>query len=122
MAKSKLNLKIPAVSEADAHRMVRKVDEAIKVFNGQFDELESAIGMYFLGRQVGWKVLVLIHNKRTIRKYEEILGIKIREEFQETGPFTAKSVGYEIVQKANAFWKAVTGEVPVEHRRELQSV
>jgi len=122
VAKSKLNLKIPALSEADAHRLVRKVDEAIKAFDGQFDELESAIGMYFLGRLVGWKVLVLIHNKRTIKKYEEILGIEIRKEFLEEGPFVEKSVGYQITKKLNTFWKAVAGEVKLEHRRDLEKV
>jgi hypothetical protein len=108
------------VSPEDAQRTVRVVDNAIKEFEGQFDELESAIGMYFVGRLVGWKVLVLIHNKRTIKKYEQILGINIREEFDETGPFTQKSLGYEIAQKINSFWKAVAGEVPLERRRELQ--
>jgi hypothetical protein len=120
VAKPKLDVKIPALSEADAHRLMRKVDEAIKDFQGDFGDLESAIGMYLLGRQVGWKVLVLIHNKRTIKKYEEIMKINIRKEFNETGPFTHKSIGYAIAQKINAFWKAVSGEVPLEHRRELQ--
>lgn len=100
--------------------MVRLVDTAIKEFDGQLDELESAIGMYFLGRLVGWKVIVLIHNKRTIRKYEEILGIKIRETFEAEGPFVEKSVGYQLVKKANAFWKAVTGTVTVDRRRDLK--
>lgn len=120
MAKSKLNLKIPPISPEEAQRVVRVVDQAIKEFQGDFGDLESAIGMYLLGRLVGWKVLVLIHNKRTIKKYEQILGISIREAFQETGPFTSKSLGYEISQKLNYFWKAVAGEVPLEHRRELQ--
>jgi hypothetical protein len=120
MAKPKLDVKIPTVSEADAHELIRKVDVAIKEFEGDFGDLESAIGMYLLGRQVGWKVLVLIHNKRTIKKYEEIMKINIREEFEETGPFTHKSLGYAIAQKINAFWKAVSGEVSLEHRRDLQ--
>jgi hypothetical protein len=120
MAKSKLNLRIPVVSPEDAQRMVRVVDQAIKEFEGDFGDLESAIGMYFLGRLVGWRVLVLIHNKRTIKKYEEILRINIREAFPEEGPFVAKSLGYEIAQKLGAFWKAVAGEIRLEHRRELQ--
>jgi hypothetical protein len=119
MAKQKLHLKVPAVPPEEAQRTVRLVDEAIKRFQGNFDELESAVGMYFLGRLVGWKVLVLIHNKRTIKKYEQILGISIREEFPEEGPFVEKSLGYEIVQKVNNFWKAVAGEVPLKERREL---
>src|SRR5689334_25417428 len=120
MAKSKLNLPIPSMSEADAHRIVRKVDEASKAFSGDFGDLESAIGMYLVGRLVGWKVLVLIHNKRTIKKYEQVLGISIRDAFPEVGPFADKSVGYELAQKLNAFWKAVSGEVPLEHRREVR--
>ena len=70
-----------------------------------FEELESAIGMMFIGPLIGWRVLVLIHNKRTIRKYEEILGINIREAFPAEGPFTYKSLGYEVVQKLQKFWK-----------------
>ena len=55
--------------------------QAFASFTGQFDELEAALGMLHLGDHLGWKPLVLIHNKRTIRKYEEILGINIREFF-----------------------------------------
>lgn len=113
---------IPPVSKEDAHRMVRMMDVAIKEFEGQLDELESAIGMYFVGRLMGWKVLVLIHNKRTIKKYEEILGIEIRNEFEPEGPFVHKSVGYELAQKIGSFWKAVAGEVPLERRRDLEKV
>lgn len=44
---------------------------------------------------VGWKVLVLVHIKRTIRKYEEILGIDVRELFAEEGPSAMRSIGYQ---------------------------
>lgn len=119
MPKSKLNLPLPPLSADEALKIVKLTDKATKTFEGSFDELEGALGMYMIGRLVGWKVLVLIHNKRTIRKYEEILDIKVREEFPETGPFTAKSVGYELAQKLDKFWKAVSGEVSLEGRREL---
>ena len=112
---------IPPVSPEEAQALVRKLDEAIVDFTGDFDELESAIGMLMVGRLVGWKVLVLIHNKRTIRKYEEILGINIREVLPEEGPFAYKSFAYEAVHKLGNFWKAVSGEVKIEQRRELGS-
>ncbi len=120
MPKQKLVIPIPHVPPEEAQRLVRVADEATKKFQGNFEELESAIGMLILGRLVGWKVLVLIHNKRTIKKYEEILGINVREAFPPTAEFTRKSLGYEITQKLDAFWKAVSGEVPVDRRRELQ--
>ncbi len=119
MTKPRKRPPIPEMSPEEAQALVARIDKTIVDFKGSFDDLESAIGMYFLGRLVGWKVLVLIHNKRTIRKYEEILGISIREEFEEEGPFAYKSIGLEVAKKIGNFWKAVSGEVKVEHRREL---
>ena len=65
--------------------------EAFARFSGQFDELEAAFGLLHLGDHLGWKPLVLIHNKRTIKKYEEILDINIREFFPPEGPSEARS-------------------------------
>lgn len=126
MAKSKKLRIAPPVDKNDAFALVAKLDDTIANFKGDFSELEAAIGMYMLGRLVGWKVLVLIHNKRTIRKYEEILGnINIREEFPAETDLSDKSVAYEVVQKLGNFWKAVSGELKddelKERRRELVS-
>jgi hypothetical protein len=85
--------------------------KAIARFRGMFDELEAAIGMLHLGYHLGWKPLVLIHNKRTIRKYEEILDINIRELFPEEGPSAERSLGFSIALKIGNFWKAVSGEI-----------
>ena len=90
------------------HEIERK---AFASYRGTFDELEAAIGMLHIGDHTGWKPLVLIHNKRTIRKYEEILGITIREFFPEEGPSATRSIGYNIAKKIGNFWKAVSGEV-----------
>lgn len=97
--------------------------QAFARFQGQFDELEAALGMLHLGDHLGWKPLVLIHNKRTIRKYEEILGISVREFFPEEGTSAHRSIGYTIAKKIGNFWKAVSGEVKDDElkaqRREL---
>ena len=80
--------------------------------------MESAIGMYMLGNYAGWKVLVLTHSKRTIRKYEEILGIVVREEFPEEGPESNRSVAYLAAKGVSNFWKAVSGEAKVIEKEE----
>lgn len=85
--------------------------KAIANFRGNFDDLEAAIGVLQLGDHVGWKPLVLIHNKRTIRKYEEILDIKMREFFPEEGPSASRSLGYVVAKKIGNFWKAVSGDI-----------
>ena len=81
----------------------------------QIDEVESALGMYMMGHHFGWKVLYLVHSKKTIRKYEEILGLKISEVFDEIGPDADRTNAYKIITAASNFWKAVSGEEkPVE--------
>jgi hypothetical protein len=120
MAKPRKPVQIPPLTAKEAQDLVRQIEQATMEFEGQFDELESALGMLAIGRLVGWKVLVLIHNKRTIRKYEEILGgINIREVFREEGPLSHKSLGLTIAKKLGNFWKSVSGEQKIEERREL---
>lgn len=92
---------------------------AIARFEGQLNDLESALGMLRLGHHFGWKVLHLIHSKQTIRKYEAILGVKVREVFQEDGPSSARSRGFLMAQKQSNFWKIVSGAQKIDGRREI---
>lgn len=75
--------------------------------------------MLVLGDYMGWKVLIIMHNKRTVRKYEEILGISVREFFPEEGPIALRSLGYSFAKELGNYWKVVSGDVAVEARREL---
>jgi hypothetical protein len=120
MSKPRKPIHVPPLTAKQAQDMLKLVEERTQEFKGQFDELESALGMYMIGRLVGWRVLVLIHNKRTIRHYEKILGgIDIRKEFPEEGPMAHKSIGLAVAKGLGNFWKAVSGELKVEERRTL---
>ena len=110
---------IPPLTDKETQHYIKIINKATDNFVGLFDELENAIGMLMIGRLVGWKVLVIIHNKRTIRKYEEILGINVREMFPEVGPLSAKSVGYTAALALGNFWKAVSGDLKIDDRREM---
>lgn len=110
-----------AVLTEEQMRLLREIEEnAIADFKGQLDELESALGMLRMGHHFGWKVLYLIHSKRTVRKYEEILNIKIREIFPETGPSTYRSYGYNLAEKFSNFWKIVSGDIKIPDRRKVE--
>lgn len=86
------------------------MDKVIRQTGLQIDELESALGMYMIGFHFGWKVLYVIHSKKTIRKYEEILGISVRDAFDEFGPDADRTNAYKITQAVSSFWKMVSGE------------
>lgn len=92
--------------------LVQIAEQANENFRGQAQELESAIGMLFLGQYYGWKVLYLTHSKATIRKYEKILGISVREVFPEIGQDAHRSMGFKLAQKFSNFWKLVSGSEP----------
>lgn len=101
---------IEHLDEAKLARFGQVLQDAVDRFDGQTDELEAALGMYALGHYVGWKVLVLVHSKKTIRKYEDILGITVREEFPEEGSQSHRSRALSIAKGLFNFWKAVSGE------------
>ena len=93
--------------------------EAFANFHGVFDDLELALGVLRTGDYLGWRPLVLIHNKRTIRKIEDILGINIREFFPPEGASADRSLGYKIAKQLTNFWKAVSGDTKIDNRREI---
>lgn len=110
--------RLAALTQEQVWEMHQIERNAFAKFHGQIDEYEAAVGMMHLGYHVGWKPLVLIHNKRTIKKYEEILGISIREMFPEEGPSNERSLGYKVVKQLGSFWKAVSGELKSDELRE----
>ena len=102
--------KLARLSPGQRAELDRIEAEAVAEFKGQLDDLESALGMLRMGHHWGWKVLYVIHSKATIRKYEVILRIKIRDVFPEEGPSAYRSAGYRVAQAASNFWKVISGD------------
>jgi hypothetical protein len=92
-------------------QLVETIDKAIKNFHGNSQRLSNAIGYMMLARQFGWRVMLLMHDRKSIKDYEQILGIDSREIFPEYGSLKGKSVAYQALQKVTNFWKAVKGEI-----------
>lgn len=91
--------------------LIAHLDEITKEFKGSLHDLEAAIGYLMVGRHFGWKPLLLIHDKQTLKKYEKILNLNIRDEIPEVGEYAYKSIAWVAVQKISSFWKAVKGEI-----------
>lgn len=113
------NQRLAILSAEQKNQLLEITERAIRDASGDLTELESAIGMLFLGHHYGWKVLHLLHTKKTIRKYEEMLGIKIRDMFDPRGPSSSRSVGLYLADKASNFWKIVSGEHKIPDRRKI---
>lgn len=93
--------------------------DALCRYSGSIDELESAFGFLRMGMQFGWKPLAIVHSKRTFKKYETILGINAKQFFPEETASSERSQGYKIVKTLSNFWRAVSGEVQIADKREI---
>ncbi|THJ31296.1 hypothetical protein E8K88_15520 [Lampropedia aestuarii] len=102
--------KTPPATEQEVQERYALMDKAIRQTGLQIDELESALGMYMVGFHFGWKVLHVIHSKKTIAKYEGILGIKVREAFPEYGPDADRTNAFKLIKSVSSFWKLVSGD------------
>ncbi|MDX8382879.1 MAG: hypothetical protein R8M45_02285 [Ghiorsea sp.] len=102
------------LSETELYEQLRKLDvvnNAICEFEGNANLLEKAIGVYFMGHHMGWKWVHLAHSRATINKYEAILNIKFRDEFDDKGDGSGRSKGLGIALKIKDFWQAARGQV-----------
>ena len=89
----------------------------INDFRGVGTTLESALGALIMGQYFGWRVLKILHNPLTYRRYEKILGIKFQDVCPETTGYSeTKSVGYAITKKLGSFWAVVMGKRKVEDK------
>lgn len=103
----------------DPAKMHEIAMRAITTFkNGQMTELESALGMLYMGYAFGWKVVYIAHSISTVRKYEKILGIVAKDDFPEKTNHSDRVNGFRFAEKASNFWKAVKGEIEVEGIRD----
>lgn len=106
-------------TSSELKRIDQIEQKAIANFYGDLQTLESALGMLKIGYQYGWKPLLLTHSKHTIKKYEEILGIQIREEFPEEGPVAHRSMALSLSKKLNNFWKIVSGDYKYPDKKKV---
>jgi hypothetical protein len=92
--------------------MVDTIDTAIKRYSGNVNALEQAIGAWFVGQHFGWKVLYLMHDRKTMKRAQEILGVDFQTELPEVGERAGKSGAWLAFGKLKSFWKVVKGEIP----------
>lgn len=101
--------KLAKLSPAQRAKLERIEADAMADFSGQLDDLESALGMLRMGHHFGWKALYILHSKATVRKYEKILGISIRDTFPDVGPSAYRMMGFRLAETVSNFWKLISG-------------
>ena len=108
------------LTDAEKVAAFDKAGFAVANFSGSLEELEKALGMLIIGYHFGWKVLLLVHSKRTIKKYEKILEIDIKEFFPAEGRSSQRSMGLDLAKQIGNFWQVVSGDIKVDNRRHIE--
>jgi hypothetical protein len=98
----------------------QKILQQMKEFRGVGTTLESALGALVMGQFFGWRVLKILHNPGTYRRYEKVLGIEFKEACPEITEFgQKKSIGYAITEKLGSFWAVVMGKRKVADKGKI---
>ena len=92
--------------------LVEELDRLIAAYQGNVEVLERAVGMLMVARHLGWKPLLLMHDPRTVRGAERLLGMTFRKLFAEAGPWAEKSFAWRAFDKTKSFWRTVRGDFP----------
>jgi len=88
-----------------------RLDARIRDFAGDLTKLEQAVSAVIVGRQFGWKVLLLVHDRKTTARYEETLDLDFRKELPAVGRWPeSQAVGGGA--EGRQLWKAVKGVYP----------
>lgn len=96
--------------------------QKIHDFQGIGSTLESALGALVMGQYFGWRVLKLLHNPATYRRYEKALGIEFKKVCPEiTDLGKRKSIGYAITEKLGSFWAVIMGKKKVPEKGNIAS-
>lgn len=106
--------KTPLPTAKEASERYAFLDKVIRMERDEpvpIPELEAALGMFVMAHFTGWKVLYFLHTARTIKKYESILGIRLKDEFPEFGDDANRTNAYKVIERTSNFWKLVSGEV-----------
>lgn len=104
----------------EQYQKLQEIENKVLLKTGNIDDLEAAIGVLRMGHHFGWKVLYIAHSKKTIKKFEELLEIKIKDFFEEKGPAAERSTGLNLAETHTNFWKVVSGDIKITNRKDIE--
>jgi len=91
----------------EAGDFIEVAARAIVEFEGQCEVLESAMGAYAMGLTHGWQAMRVLHTSNTLKKYEAILKVDLRERTKQRTWLSRRICGIRIADGFDKFWKAL---------------
>lgn len=102
--------------------LMAAIRAAMERYTGYAPRLGAAIGSVFMGKAFGWEVLYLIHNRSTLKKFEEILGFELRDQMEASTELSRKHYVWNWTKEKMTFWKLIRGQIKKKGRTELDDL
>lgn len=117
MAKSTSGIVVMKATES--RKLIHEDDlmiicRAWEKYEGSTEVIESAIGALIVGRLAGYDALRMVHSWKTLKNYEEKLGVSFKEILNATTPDTDRIGGIRRAKKFKALWRALAAGVGSE--------
>lgn len=98
-----------------------KIDTVCAEFNGQFDDLYSAIGLAVVGQRYGWRVMRLAGRRKDWANVNRFFGDP-KSLFEERPPLSRRSLGFVIVEGLGNFWDVIRNGPGQLTKNQLRSI
>ena len=103
---------MPMRKDETPEEIIGKINAVIENYHGNSNQLEQAIGAWFVARRFGWRVFLLMHDRKTVARHQKILGVNFQATLKSEGDLQDKSLAWKAFGDLKSFWKAVKGEIP----------
>jgi hypothetical protein len=91
------------------------MDNFIKTYKGDAGVLFSVVGVVFVGRVYGWKVIRLFISQGSYAKYQKVLGLEFKSIMPAETEFSDRALAYKAIKRLKEFWSIIKGSISLDN-------
>jgi len=89
------------------------VVQAVLDYRGMAPKVADALGALAFGQLYGWRGVMMIYSRSTVRGYEQALGITFKDHMPDRTEVSDRILGVRVADELGRFWAVVKGEISV---------
>lgn len=91
------------------------MDNFIETYKGDAGILFSVVGVVFVGKKYGWRVIRLFISQSTYAKYQKVLGLEFKEIMPAETQLSDRALAYKTIKQLKEFWSIVKGSISLDN-------
>jgi hypothetical protein len=109
------NLEKAKMEQMTNEELFLHMDNFIKTYKGDAGVLFSVVGVVFVGRVYGWKVIRLFISQSTYAKYQKALGLEFKSIMPAETDFSDRALAYKAIKRLKEFWSIIKGSISLDN-------